>query len=80
MFLAVKIPLATSAWRPPSMVPAGPPTKGKPMVLTTASTGTASAFRVGLLPFDLPFAACSLVLVSRSRTYAETENAEFWES
>jgi len=41
-------------------------------------TGTASAFSVGLLPFDLPFAACSLVLVSRSRTCAQTESAEFW--
>jgi hypothetical protein len=29
-FLAPSIALATSAWRPPSMVPAGPPTKGNP--------------------------------------------------
>ena len=41
-----------------------------PMVLTTASTETASAFSVGLLLFPLCLmAACSLVLVSKSRTY-----------
>ena len=41
-----------------------------PMVLTTASTETASTFSVGLLLFPLCLMAdCSLVLVSKSRTY-----------
>ena len=37
-FLRVRISCATSACRPPSIVPAGPPTSGNPIVLTTAST------------------------------------------
>lgn len=69
MFLAVRMALATSACLPPSMVPAGPPTRGNPMVLTTASTATASALSVALLLL----LACSLVLVSKSRTCAQTQ-------
>ena len=46
-----------------------------PMVLTTASTETASAFSVGLLLFPLCLmAACSLELVSKSRTYTKQTN------
>mmetsp|Transcript_8910 Transcript_8910/g.27041 ORF Transcript_8910/g.27041 Transcript_8910/m.27041 type:complete len:211 (+) Transcript_8910:275-907(+) len=71
MFLDARMPLATSAWRPPSMLPAGPPTSGKPIVEMTASTVAASRVRsVGLMPPVMPFArlACSCCVVSRSRT------------
>ncbi len=59
-----------SACRPPSIVPAGPPTSGKPMVLTTASTAGASAASVGESSPPRPAARrpCSCAVVSRSRT------------
>ena len=51
---------ATSALRPPAMVPAGPPTRGNPIVEMTASTLTAPGGE-----FPAPFSPAE---VSASRT------------
>mmetsp|Transcript_3910 Transcript_3910/g.11350 ORF Transcript_3910/g.11350 Transcript_3910/m.11350 type:complete len:262 (-) Transcript_3910:1732-2517(-) len=63
-FFDDSMPFAMSACRPPSIVPAGPPTRGKPMVDTTASTAAASRRREPRCCLPAAMAACSLALVS----------------
>mmetsp|Transcript_57907 Transcript_57907/g.118511 ORF Transcript_57907/g.118511 Transcript_57907/m.118511 type:complete len:228 (+) Transcript_57907:470-1153(+) len=68
-FLARRICCASSAWRAPSIEPAGPPTSGNPIVETTASTLTASGESVGFLGMSpLATAAVSNSDVRESRT------------
>ena len=60
IFFAVNISLATSACLPPSILPAGPPTKGNPIVFTIASTTMQSFPNDGIAILPLPLCVYTL--------------------
>mmetsp|Transcript_2937 Transcript_2937/g.11844 ORF Transcript_2937/g.11844 Transcript_2937/m.11844 type:complete len:223 (+) Transcript_2937:2238-2906(+) len=74
-FFAARMEPAISACRAPSMEPAGPPTSGKPMVDTMASTSTHSPslrLSISLTPAARASASCGVVSRSRTTVCAST--------